>query len=127
MHKTRDFYSPITLTPSWWLTPAHEAPLQAPSQEPQISLNVLSGFLTPQTLKLISYIKHHKVIVLIDIGNTHKFIHRRVTQDTHCYICPISIFQIMIANGGTMKCGGICENVKLQMDECHLKNHMFSI
>jgi hypothetical protein len=32
----------------------------------------------------------------------------------------------MISNGGTMKCGGLCENVKLQMGEHHLKNHIFS-
>jgi hypothetical protein len=104
-----------------------EAPLQAPPEEPQISLHALSSFLTPQTLKLIGYIKHHKVIVLIDSGSTHNFIHRRVAQDTHCYVCPISNFQIMIANGGMMKCGGRCENVKLQMGEYHLKTHMFSI
>jgi hypothetical protein len=30
-------------------------------------------------------------------------------------------------NGGTMKCGGHCEDVKLQMGDYHLKTHMFSI
>jgi hypothetical protein len=30
-------------------------------------------------------------------------------------------------NGGTMKCGGHCENVKLQMGDYHLKTHMFFI
>jgi hypothetical protein len=39
----------------------------------------------------------------------------------------VSNFQILIANGGTMKCGGRCENVKLQMGDYHLKTHMFSI
>jgi hypothetical protein len=33
----------------------------------------------------------------------------------------------MIANGGTMKCGGKCENVKLQMGDYFLKSNMFSI
>jgi len=33
----------------------------------------------------------------------------------------------MIANGGMMKFGGRCENVKLQIGEYHLKTHMFSI
>jgi hypothetical protein len=104
-----------------------ENTLQAPCKEPQISLHALSSFLAPQTLKLIGYIKHHKVIVLIDSGNTHNFIHRRVAKETHCYVHPIPNFQIMIANGGMMKCGGQCENVKLQMGEYHLKTHMFSI
>jgi hypothetical protein len=39
----------------------------------------------------------------------------------------MSKFQIMIANGGTMKCGGQCENLKLQIGEYHLKTHMLFI
>jgi hypothetical protein len=31
----------------------------------------------------------------------------------------------MIENGGIMKFGGRCENVKLQMGEYHFKTHMF--
>jgi hypothetical protein len=33
----------------------------------------------------------------------------------------------MITNGGSMKCGGRCENVCLQIGDYHLKSHMFSI
>jgi hypothetical protein len=33
----------------------------------------------------------------------------------------------MIANGGSMKCGGRCENVRLQIGQYHLKYHMFAI
>ena len=45
-----------------------------------ISLNALTGFSTPQTLKLIGYIKHRKVIILVDRGSAHNFIHRRISQ-----------------------------------------------
>jgi hypothetical protein len=33
----------------------------------------------------------------------------------------------MIANGGSMKCGGRCENVHLQIGQYYLKYHMFAI
>jgi hypothetical protein len=33
----------------------------------------------------------------------------------------------MIANGGSMKCGGCCEYVCLQIGDYHLKSHMFAI
>jgi hypothetical protein len=33
----------------------------------------------------------------------------------------------MIANGGSMKCGGSCENVCLKIGHYHLKSHMFYI
>jgi hypothetical protein len=85
--------------------------------EPVMSLNALIGFSTPQILKLIGYIKHRKVIILVDSGSTHNFIHRYISQETHCYIHAVNNFQIMISNGGSMKCGGRCENVHLQIGD----------
>ena len=102
-------------------------PSDPPEVEPIISLNSLISFFSPQTLKLISYIKHRKVIILVDSGSTHNFIHRRIAQETHCYIHSINNFQIMISNGGSMKCGGRCENVHLQIVDYHLKSHIFAI
>jgi hypothetical protein len=102
-------------------------PSDPPEEEPIISLNALTGFSAPQALKLIGYIKHRKVIILVDSGNTHNFIHRRIAQETHCYIHAVNNFQIMISNGGSMKCGGRCENVRLQIGDYHLKSHMFAI
>ena len=86
-------------------------PSDPPKVEPVISLNALTGFSTPQTLNLIGYIKHWKVIILVDSGSTHNFIHRRIAQETHCYIPDVNDFQNMIANGGSMKCEGHCETV----------------
>jgi hypothetical protein len=86
-------------------------PSDPPKVEPVISLNSLTGFSSPQTLKLIGYIKHRKVIILVDNGSTHNFIHCHIAQETHFYIHAVNNFQIMIANGGSMKCGGSCENV----------------
>jgi hypothetical protein len=95
--------------------------------EPLILLNDLSSFSAPQTLKLIGYFKHRKVIILFDSGNTHNFIHRCLSQEINFYICAVNIFQIMISNGGSMKCGGHCENVRLQIGQYNLKYHMFTI
>jgi hypothetical protein len=95
--------------------------------ETLIFLNYLVNFSSSQTFKIIGYIRNSKFIILFDSGNTHKFIHRRISQETLYYISAIKKIQIMIANGGSMKCGGHCENVFLQIGHYHLKNHMFSI
>jgi hypothetical protein len=79
------------------------------TQEPTDPLN-LNGFSAPQMLNLIGYINNMKVIILIHSGSTHNFIHHRIAQETNCYIRVVNNFQIMIANGGSMKCGGHCEN-----------------
>jgi hypothetical protein len=83
-------------------------PSDPPEVEPVISLSALIGFSAPQTIKLIGYIKHRKVIILVDSGSTHNFIHCRIAQETNCYIRAVNNFQIMIANGRSMKCGGCC-------------------
>ena len=57
-------------------------PSDPPEVEPVISLNSLTRFFSPQTLKLIGYINHRKVIILVDCGSTHNFIHRRIAQET---------------------------------------------
>jgi hypothetical protein len=102
-------------------------PSDPPKVELVISLNALTGFSAPQTFKLIGCIKHRKVIILVDSGNTHNFIHHRIAQETHCYIHAVNNFQIMIAIGGSMKYGGRCENLRLQIGDYHLKSHMFAI
>jgi hypothetical protein len=102
-------------------------PSDPPEVELVISLIALTSFFAPQTLKLISYIKHRKVIILVDSGSTHNFIHYHIAQETHYYIYVVNNFQIMIANGGSMKCGGHCENVHLQIGDYHLKSYMFVI
>ena len=79
-----------------------------------------------QTLKLIGYIKHYKVIVLIGSGSTYSF-HMWVVEETHFYVHHILNLQIIIENGGIVKCGGWCENMKLQMGDYHLKTHIFVI
>jgi hypothetical protein len=52
-------------------------------------------------------------VVFISSGSTHNVFHHRVTEDVNYFVRLVSKFQILIDNGGTMKCGGRCENVKL--------------
>jgi hypothetical protein len=66
-------------------------------------------------------------VVLIDSGINHNFIHCRLAEETHFFVFPISNFQIIITNGGTMNYGGHCENVKPQMGDYRMKTHMFFI
>jgi gas vesicle protein len=73
---------------------------------PTISCNALVGISTPQTLKIEGYIKKKKVIVLIDSGSTHNFIHYKLAKDFNFFVYPVPEFQVMIACGGTINCSG---------------------
>jgi hypothetical protein len=105
----------IPLVEEHSLLDSTQEPAEPLEVDPLISLHALTGFLAPQTLQLIGYMKHRKFIILVDSGNTHNFIHRHISHETNCYIRVVNNFQIMIANGGSMKFGAHCENVCLQI------------
>ena len=94
--------------------------LAASTEEAIISLHALSGVSTPQNLKIKGYNKYHQLVVLIYSGSTHNFINRSKAQSLHIFVHSTNNFQVLIANGGTMKCDVRYENVKLQMGDYHL-------
>ena len=59
-------------------------------EEEEMSLtilcNALAGITTPQTLKIEGHIKKKKVVVLIDLGSTHNFIHCKVAKELNCFL-----------------------------------------
>ena len=92
-----------------------------------ISRNALAIITTPQTLKVEVNIKKKKLIVLIDSGSTHNFIHCKVAKELNCFLYPAPKFQVMVANRGTINCSGKCHNIKLTMEEYVLNSPMLSI
>ena len=66
---------------------------------PTISCNALARITNPQTLKIEGHIKKKKVIVLIDSGSTHNFIHCKVAKEFNCFLYPAPECQVMVANG----------------------------
>jgi hypothetical protein len=94
---------------------------------PTILCNSLARISTPQTLKIKGYIKTKKVIVLIDSGSTHNFIHYKLAKDLNCFVYPMPEFQVIIADGGTINCLIKCNNINLTMGEYVMNSPMISI
>ena len=92
-----------------------------------IYCNALTWITTPQILKIEGNIKKKKVIVLIDLGSTHNFIHCKIAKEFNCLLYPAPECQVMVANGGTINCSGKCHNIKLSMGEYVLTSSMLSI
>jgi len=53
-----------------------------------ISCNALAGITTPQTIKIEGHINKKKVILLIDSGSTHNFIHYKTAKELNCFLYP---------------------------------------
>ena len=82
-----------------------------------ISCNALKRITIPQTLKIEGHIKKKKVIVLIDSGSTHNFIHCKIAKELNCFLYPALECQVMATSGGTINCSRKCHNIKLSMGE----------
>ena len=82
---------------------------------------------TTQTLEIEGHIKKKKVIVLIDLGSTHNFIHFTVAKELNCFLYLAPECQVMVANRGTINCSWKCHNVNLTIEEYVLNNPMLSI
>ena len=82
---------------------------------------------TPQTINIEGHIKKKKVIVLIDSGSTHNFIHCKIAKELNWFLYPAPECQVMVANGGTINFSRKCHNIKLTMGEYVLNIPMLSI
>eukprot|EP00253_Pinus_taeda_P034562 PITA_34562 len=94
---------------------------------PTISCNALVRITTSQTIKIEGHIKEKKIIMLIDSGSTHNFIHCKIAKELNYFLYPAPECQVMVASGGTINCSGKYHNIKLSMGEYVFNNLMLSI
>ena len=94
---------------------------------PTISYNELVGITTPQNLNIEGYINKKKVIVLIDSGSTHNFIHCKVAKELNCFLYLAPECQVMVENGGTINYSRKWHNIKITMGEYVFNSPMLSI
>jgi hypothetical protein len=94
---------------------------------PTISCHALVGIITPQTLKIKGYIKKKKVILLIDSGSTHNFIHCQLAKAHNCFIYLAPEFQVMIENGETINCSGKFHKINITMGEYLMNSPMIAM
>jgi hypothetical protein len=110
--------------------PSQDENIEAISFEeltPTISCNALARISTPQTLKIEGFIKKKKVIVLIDSGSTHNFIHYKLAKALNFFVYPEPEFQVMIADGGAINFLGKCNKINLTMGEYVMNSPMIVI
>ena len=82
-----------------------------------ISCHALARISMPQVIKIERYIKIKKVIMLINFGSTHNFIHYKLAKILNCFMYLALEFQVMIIDGGTINCLEKFHNINLAMGE----------
>ncbi|XP_028237019.1 uncharacterized protein LOC114416356 [Glycine soja] len=93
--------------------PPHEPdPFQA-----QISLNSFSGHLAPEALRMVGLMADHRVVLLIDGGNTHNFVQPVLVTQLGLPCRRISPLRVMVGNGQHLDCACICEGVSIMIQD----------
>jgi hypothetical protein len=89
--------------------------VQESELEPEITLHALTGWTTPETMRVSAKIRSHKVIVLIDSGSTHNFISNRLASMLRLPVIPTKSFHVQVANGEGLTCQGRYDKVRVEL------------
>ena len=87
----------------------------------------MDGISTPKNLNIEGYIKKKKVIMLIDSGSAHNFIHCKIAKELNCFLYRTPECQVMVANGRNINFSWKYHNIKLTMGEYVLNSPILSI
>ena len=82
---------------------------------PHLSLQAIHGTAGCQTIKVWGKIDKCPILILIDSGSTHNFIHADLMDKLECPTTTIKPMVVEAANGGTMSCTSVCKNLQWKM------------
>ncbi|KAJ0025213.1 hypothetical protein Pint_07710 [Pistacia integerrima] len=74
------------------------------------------GQRSPSTIRLHGSIRGQLIEILVDGGSTHNFLQELVAIHLGLPIVSSSNFQVLIGNGDTLSCSGVCLGVALELD-----------
>lgn len=91
------------------LPPLRPNPDEPP--QPQISLHAILGHPEPETLRMVGFISKWKVIILIDGGSMHNFIHESLVSTLSLTAQSTRTLCVIVDNGSEIACSQVCSNV----------------
>jgi hypothetical protein len=83
--------------------------------EPKISLNAISGSLSPRTMRLEGLVKNQRVVILIDSGSTYNFLDPSILKKIHVGVLQNQQLQVKIANGAKIWSEGRCNSLSIKV------------
>ncbi|KAL0366301.1 UNVERIFIED_CONTAM: Retrovirus-related Pol polyprotein from transposon [Sesamum radiatum] len=113
------------------LLPFTAAFLSPPASSDSVHFHLSSAAVSvsrsARTLCLRGLIHEHSVTVLIDSSSSHNIIQSRVAAFLGLYISPVSSFSVVVGNGDTLHCSGVCHDVPISMQSHHFTVSLYVI
>ena len=84
------------------------------THNPLIPLNALE-VISLNTLRITSRVEKQQLFILVDSGSTHNFINNQVADMLCCKLTSIKALIVQVADGETMTCTSVCNNLQWSM------------
>ncbi|TYJ97218.1 putative RNA polymerase II transcription factor B subunit 1-1 isoform X2 [Cucumis melo var. makuwa] len=85
----------------------------------EVELKIITSISSKGTMKLNGVLMNEEVVVLIDSGATHNFIHKKIVEDRRLSM-EVTPFGVTIGDETRCKGQGICKRVKLKLNELYI-------
>lgn len=83
--------------------------------EPEIRLQALTGWDTPQTLRVHTMVNRQQLVALIDSGSTHNFISEKAANRLNLKLTAVKPFNVRVADGHPLRCRGSYRRVNMDL------------
>jgi hypothetical protein len=84
-------------------------------EEPEISLNAITGTHNPKTMRIIGVLRNQQVVILIDSSSTHNFVDAKLAEVLGIISTSGDAIKVRIANGQIISSPGKNQNLTLKM------------
>lgn len=74
------------------------------AEGPEISLQALTGWDTPRTLRVLTTLNRKQMVALIDSGATHNFINEKAANQLNLKLSLTTPFTVKVADGHPLRC-----------------------
>ncbi|KAK2380216.1 hypothetical protein QL285_035697 [Trifolium repens] len=81
----------------------------------QLSQAALMGPPSPRTLRVQGRVRELEVTILVDSGSSHNILQPRVAEFLGLPMVAIPAFSVIVGNGDTITCNGLCESVPVRL------------
>lgn len=98
-----------------FLKKREEGEEQLTGEEPQISLNALTGSISYRTMRVRGNVKKKLIIILIDSGSTHNFLNPEVVKRANIKTEDTDSLPVSVADGTKMLSTAMCKNFQWEM------------
>jgi hypothetical protein len=92
---------------------------------PEISLNAITGSPSPKTMRIVGFIKLHRVVILIDSGSTHNFVDTKLAATLGIRPTGQDNILVRIANGQEVVSPGRSREVEVRMQGHVFRTDLF--